>query len=444
MGGTHLWSNEVKLYEMQKMRAETSAKIEAVLAGAAKENRALTHRDQADLVLLRSDLTDIDAKIDETKSRSSLSQMVGEHGPAFMFDGGDPSTASAGAGLSKVFATPALPPMAAKHHTDFAAWAQTAAGSLAPGMQASDPAGTISISTGSGLYSANFATPLEVLPYETSYIQYSPFERAGARVLPTSHMRAVNVPVLSAGAVPDSFGEGQGPTSSKPFGMSGFTMQAHKRSRMVTASWETLMSTEFPLQPMILDELLTAIANAQTQDSTQALYSALTAPPNVTIASGSLPPLQIGGSSVQADVYGQMTALRHSLVDGLERPDNAWMLSRNTLAIIRNTRATNSGVVMFDPESDTILGRPYVTNEYFDAACGAGFVAYGNWNKGAFLRRTPLYTRVLQEVFAQQNEIGFLTSSWTDSHFLAELIGAANPPSHQPLYFTVLPAGALA
>jgi hypothetical protein len=56
---------------------------------------------------------------------------------------------------------------------------------------------------------------------------------------------------------------------------------------------------------------------------------------------------------VQADVYGQMTALRYALVDDYEGPGRSWMLSHSTLAIIRN--ATTSGVVMFDPDNDTIL-----------------------------------------------------------------------------------------
>ncbi len=197
------------------------------------------------------------------------------------------------------------------------------------------------------------------------------------------------------------------------------------------------------MQPIIIDELLAAIANALTSDATTALYNALTAPPNFTIQNG-VAPCQIGGSGVEGDNYGQLTALRHALVEGFEDPiDCSWMLSRNTLAIVRNTRANSSGVVMFDPESDTILGRRYVVNEYFDSVCGAGFVAYGNWKRGAWLRRTPLLTRILQELYWLNNEIGFLVTAWADNHFLAELVGATQPPTFQPIYFTKLPSGSL-
>ncbi len=428
------------LFEMKQERAGVTAQIEDIMKVSGQESRGLSDWELKQLTPLRYKIAELDEGIKEKESKNTINQFD----PVAMMSG---SLVRRGESASEDVQNRAqvLPPKAAQHHTDFMAWARTAAGSLMPIMEASNPSGAISESLGTGLYSASFATPFEVLPFETSYIQYAPFERAGARVISTPHMRDVNVPVLGAGAEPAAYSEGQGPAAgasgSTPFALSGFTMKAYKKSRQVIADFESLMSTEYPLQPLILDELLTSIANAHTHTATTALYNALTAPPNVTLTGGALPPLQVGGSGVQADVYGQMTALRHSLVDGLESPSNCWMLSRNTLVIVRNTRATTSGVVMFDPESDTILGRPYVANEYFDSVCGAGFVTYGNWNKGAFLRRTPLLTRVLQELYALTTQLGFLVSQWADNHFLAELVGATNPPSNQPLYFTVLPAG---
>jgi HK97 family phage major capsid protein len=433
----------VKLFDLKKLRAETVVKAELISARAEQAKRQMTEEETATFNTHMAEIVRMDEEIKPKEDASTLRQFD----PVAMLSG---TLVRRGESVSEDVqhrAQAPLHPAVAKHNLGFMSWARNVAGSLMPVMEASDPSGVIGESTGTGMYPANFATPLEVLPFEKSYIQYAPFERAGARVIPTSHMRDVNVPVIAAGAEPTQYAEAQGPASgasgSQPFALSGFTMKAYKKSRQVIADWESLMSTEYPLQPMILDELLTAIANAHTHTATMALYSALTAPPGVTLTGGALPPLQVGGSGVEADVYGQMTALRHSLVDGLEDPSNCWMLSRNTLATIRNTRASTSGAVMFDPEEDLILGRPYVANEFFDAVCGAGFVAYGNWNRGAFLRRTPLLTRVLQELYSLNNQLGFLVTQWADNHFLAELVGATNPPSHQPIYYTVLPSGAL-
>ena len=63
------------------------------------------------------------------------------------------------------------------------------------------------------------------------------------------------------------------------------------------------------------------------------------------------------------------------------------MLSRATLATIKNTRASTSGVPMFDPNSNLIFGREYVLNDNFDSICGAGFVVYGSWKTDAGCER---------------------------------------------------------
>jgi HK97 family phage major capsid protein len=438
--------------EAKRLRAEVSGKIETVLAKAGQESRALSDADCRELVALRGDAETLDTVIHQTEARNTIHQ----YDPVALLSGRlvRPGEADSDDAPAMSIIAPAR-----EHHQatalkrNFAGWARRAAGGLIglgelPTMEATAPSGVISVGSGSGLDSVNFAVPTQILPFMRSYLQFAPFERAGASLIDTDHMRNINLPVLAAGAPPSQYAEGAGPGStSSPMGLSGFTFGANKYSRQVIASWESLQSTEVPLQPMIIDELLAATANVTTQASTTKLFNALTAPPGVTITGGAPAPLQIGGSgtsaTIQADVYGQVTALRHSLPDGLEAPTNAFMLSRATLAIIRNTRASTSGVPMFDPDSDTILGRPYFVNEFFDSICGAGFITYGNWNKGAWLRRTPVVTRVLQELYWQNNEIGFIATQWTDAHFLAELVGASQPPTWQPLYFTVLPSGSL-
>jgi len=426
----------MSLFELKKQHAEALSAAEQIIKTAKTQSRPMTAQENERFEEYMGQAAKLEPQIETINAENTLLAAFGKN-PIALVDVGreNPNPESESVLLPEQGRA-----QAKQVRTQFGQWARTVAGSLSGMTAASDPSGAISVGVGSGLYPASFAVPFEVLPFERSYFAFSPFERAGARVIATSHMRDVRLPVLAAGAAPASFAEAEGPAAdasgSQPFGMSGFTLKANKRSRQVIADWESLMSTEYPLQPMILDELLTAIANAQTLDGTTALFAAMQ-----TGGSGSSnPPLQIVGGSggVQADVYGQLTALRHSLVEGLEAPTNAFMLSRNTLAVIRNTRASTAGTVMFDPNSDTILGRPYVVNEFFDDVMGAGYVCYGNFSRGAFLRRTPLFTRVLQERYATTNEVGFLTTSWADNHFLAELVNAANPPSHQPLYFTVL------
>jgi HK97 family phage major capsid protein len=448
----------MKLFEMKQELRQAINRKETLLEDARATGRQMTDSERADYQAAFSKEGELAAQIREHEAKSTISRFD----PIAMMDGRlirkDASEQDEANAVKNVTLDH---PKAAVLKSRFGAWMRRGVGNLTgmnlPGsgtdaeyqqsgaMEASSPSGIISVGSGTGLDSVGFAVPTQILPFMKSYFAFSPFEKAGSSIISTDHMRSINLPILSAGAVPTAYSEGQGPASgtSQPMGLSGFTFGAYKQSRQVIADYESLMSTETPLQPMIVDELLVSIANALTKSATTALYSALTAPPNFTITGG-IAPLQIGGSSVTADVYGQLTALRHALVEGLEEPTNSFMLSRSTLAIVRNSRATTSGVPMFDPESDTILGRPYVVNEFFDSVCGAGFVAYGNWNKGAWLRRTPIITRILQELYwATNTSVGFVATTWGDNHFLAELVGATNPPTNQPVFYTVLPSGAL-
>jgi len=444
----------MNLLELQRKHHELLGKADSVMESAKTSGRtALTPEETQTVDQVLGEAKQIGQEIQSIKDRNTILQ----YDPIAMASGrlikpgeSDPLETASPIKRSIVH------PQEAVLKQRFSAWSRRMVGALTgmgadvafnPEIEAANPSGAISIGTGSNLDSINFAIPVEILPFQKSYYQFSPFEQAGAWVISTAHMRNINVPVIAAGAPPSTYAEGAGPatgpTGSTPFGMSGFTFGATKYSRQVIADWEALMSTEVPLQGQIIDELLVSMANVLAKATTTQLYSALTAPPNFTIVGG-VAPCQIGGSGVQLDNYGQLTALRHSLVEGLEDPnDCAWMLSRATLGIIRNTRASTSGVPMFDPEKDLVLGRRYVINEFFDSVCGAGFVAYGNWRKGAWLRRTPLLTRVLQELYWLNSQVGYLVTSWADSHFIAELVGAAQPPTNQPIYFTVLPSGSL-
>jgi HK97 family phage major capsid protein len=188
------------------------------------------------------------------------------------------------------------------------------------------------------------------------------------------------------------------------------------------------MNSELPLQGAILDELLASLASTLTTATTTQLYAALSAASST---------LEVGTGGTN-DIYSSLIDLRHAVPPRFDLPANKWMLSRATLATIKNKRASTSGVPMFDANSNQILGRDFVVNDNFDSICGAGFVVFGSWADGCWLRRTPVQTRVFLEAFAAQGQVGYRTQQWADAHFLAELAGAAQPPTYQPLYYTSL------
>jgi len=268
--------------------------------------------------------------------------------------------------------------------------------------------------------------PVEILPYMPSYFNLDSFALAGASQIFTDHTRPLVKPILSAGAADSVYAEGAAPSTSQPFGLSSFTFNGTKYARLVLATYEALMNSELPLNGVIFDELLASLATTFTAAVTTAMYAALSA------ASSSL---EVGAGGSGGSIYTSMIDLRHAIPPRFDLPTNKWMLSRATLATIKNTRASTSGVPMFDPNSNLIFGREFVVNDNFDAAA-AGLVVYGSWENGCWLRKTPVFTRVFLERFSGTGELGFQTTQWLDSHFLAELVAAPQPPTFQPLYYT--------
>jgi HK97 family phage major capsid protein len=368
----------------------------------------------------------LNPRIAAIESRNTLATMVRDRGPEIILGGG--STTETPGRVS----TPENHPKAAEFRNNFAAWMNNALSSIdgsRPAMEATAPTGPVSIGTTSGWDSIGITVPTEILPYLPSYYNLDSFGLAGATQIFTDHTRPLVKPILSAGAADATFTENQAPSTSQPFGLSSFTFGGTKYARLVLASYESLMNSELPLQGAIMDELLASLATTLTTAVTTSFVTALAG------ASSSLA-VGVGGSS--GSVYTSMVDLRHAVPPRFDMPTNKWMLSRATLAEIRNTKASTSGVPLFSPDGTKLFDREYVINDNLDTTSGAGvgFVAFGSFADGVWIRRTPIQTRVFYELYAQSGQLGFRTQQWNDAHFLAELAGAAQPPTFQPLYYT--------
>jgi HK97 family phage major capsid protein len=399
--------------EMSRARKDISEKIESIVMQAGKENRALTDRDQKDLVGLRADANELDEKIKsyEDSPNHSLRKMFREGGPSMFLDGGQPRPTDTknGVELKK--------PDMQRFQAEFHDWVNVKLGNpWQPKLSASDE--PIYIGTGGGVESVGFTIPTEVLPYLPAYYNLNSFALAGAREIVTPDTIPLVLPVLSAGPATGTFAEGAMPTASQPFAADSFTFHGTKYSRLVKVSYEALMNSALPLQGAIQDEMLASIATTFTAAITTALLTALTGNDMVLVAQG-------GG-----DVYRVLTDLLHAIPPRFDLPTNKWMLSRASLATIKDQRASTSGVPMFDAVSGQIFGRDTVINDNLSG----GQVVYGDWQDGCIIRKTPLITRVFYEAYAEQGEVGFRVAQWLDQHFLCELGDVTN----QPLAYTVL------
>ena len=413
----------MSLFSMKQDRATALAACEQILARAEADKRQPTASENALMDEHMSEVKALNPKIAKIESVNTINR----YDPVTLLGGGTPDASTEE--TARVLSATEGSFKASQFRTQFAGWMSRTlamAGGLAPKMEATDPLGAISTGTGEGVDSIGITVPTEVLPHLPSYYNLDSFGLAGASQIYTEHTRPLVKPILSAGAADSTYAENAAPSSSQPFGLSSFTFNGTKYARLVLASYEALMNSELPLQGAILDELLSSLATTFTTAITTSLYNALT-------YGYSTPPLRVNGSG---SIYTSMIDLRHAIPPRFDLPANKWMLSRATLATIKNTRASTSGVPMFDPNSNLIFGREYVINDNFDSVCGAGFVVYGSFENGCWLRKTPVFTRIFLERFSANGQLGFQTTQWLDSHFLAELVNASQPPSNQPLYYT--------
>jgi HK97 family phage major capsid protein len=251
-----------------------------------------------------------------------------------------------------------------------------------------------------------------------AYFNLDSFAQAGARQLFTDNTIPLVMPVVSGGAAASSYTEGTAPGASQPFQMDSFTFGGVKYSRLVKVSDEALMNSALPLQGAILDELTAAIATTFTAAITATMLTALTANSGVLVAEGT------------NDIYKTLGSLLHAIPPRFAMPTNKWMLSRATLAKIKDQRATGSGVPFFDPATNQIFQKDVVINDNLTG----GQVVYGDWVDGAIIRKSPFILFPLREAYSQSGEVGFRATQFLDQHFLAELPAVPN----QPLYYTVL------
>jgi HK97 family phage major capsid protein len=274
------------------------------------------------------------------------------------------------------------------------------------------PLNVITSPVSSGL---SAAIPKEILQALPAYFRNDAFLRAGATQIYTDSTIPLVMPIISAGADFDPFAEGASATESHPFQADDFTFGGQKYSRLVKVSEESLMNSALDLPSSIVAELAAGVVNSFTKTTTDALMTALYGNVGVTYID----------RSQHTDLYGALLALVMAVPPRWDAPTNAFMLSRFDLQLVKNVRSTQNEP-LFDPEANTIFGRPVVINDNLDR------IVYGNWQAGAYVRKTPFVLLRLFELYSASGYQGFKATQYLDSKFLASVSSV----SAQPLFFT--------
>jgi HK97 family phage major capsid protein len=115
---------------------------------------------------------------------------------------------------------------------------------------------------------------------------------------------------------------------------------------------------------------------------------------------------------------------------------NKFMMSRRSLALVRNTRTSGDvHIPIFDPTTKQILGHDVVNND----ALPAGTILYGDFYNGVYLRRAGLAFQLLLEAYREQGAIGLRFVKRADWAFFSD--AATNSEAEQPLYQLVSDLG---
>ena len=259
------------------------------------------------------------------------------------------------------------------------------------------------------------AIPTTVLDAIRTYIVNDAFRLAGATIYNTTDTSPLVKPIIQAGPAAETFVEGASATESDPMDIEAFTFGGTKYSRLVKVSEVSLMNSALDLAAEITAELAAGVANSFTAAITTALKAAMQSNPACLVYNGQ-------------DDYDAVLSLIAAVPVRFEDPSNCFMGSRSDLKKIRNVRASGSGQPLLNPTDNTILGRQYVINDNCDR------LYYGNWGAGAYVRKSPYFIQRLIELYSATGDIGFKSTQFLDSKFLASVPSVTS----QPLYFTHL------
>lgn len=226
------------------------------------------------------------------------------------------------------------------------------------------------------------------------------------------------VTMMTAAPASAAFVEGQAPSSSTPPTYATVTLGGVRYGNLTKYSIESRMNLGIP----IVSSVLKALALGQIQTQNAAFMAAFKAAMQANSAA-----LVDSGSDSPADAYSFMSRLKYAQAYFWQNsPNNRYLLSPSDLQKVKNTRSTQNQP-LFDDESDTILGKPYVVHPDCDR------VYYGDFGVSICRSRTPLYLQTFLELYSQAGLIGVSSYQFVDFKVFA-------PPTFQPVVFGNLDA----
>ena len=123
------------------------------------------------------------------------------------------------------------------------------------------------------------------------------------------------------------------------------------------------------------------------------------------------------GVTVNAITFDSVVDLFFS-VDKKYRKNAVWLMNDNTALALRKLK-DNDGNYIWNHANDTILGKPVmICNDMPDTDSGEKPIAFGDFSYYWIIKRSPVYVRRLNELFALNNQVAYLGYEFLDGKLI--------------------------
>lgn len=189
------------------------------------------------------------------------------------------------------------------------------------------------------------------------------------------------------------------------------TLHSNKLAAILRASSEFSGDASFDIEDYIVKALSQAFAEAEDK-----AFISGTGEDEPTGILDDTAGAEIGVNA-ESLTFDGITDLFFS-VDKKYRKNGVWLMNDKTALALRKLKDEN-GTPLWNHTDDTIFGKPvHICNEMPDADDGEKPVAFGDFSYYWIVKRSPVFVRRLSELFALNNQIGYLGYEFLDGRLI--------------------------
>ena len=256
----------------------------------------------------------------------------------------------------------------------------------------------------------------EVLPFKDAYPTIDPFRTAGASITQLDGgWKDGKQPIVTGGADPSIYAEGAGPTADEPVNIYVASLDSPDKIAFLTKPTEEAFEDVGELGNVLTREGVKRISNKETKLITSGLTASLTSAGALVSATG--------------DNYTDILNLISAIPTFFAGPQNVFMGSRRTRALLQNTRAGADNLPIFDPTLAALCSYRFIIDDYLPA----GDLLFGDFANAVYARRAAaMHVQVITEAYREAGKIGVRFYQRSARAFFSDAANASQ--SEQPVY----------